>query len=211
MSRRSTVNAGTADRRQSILSAALGCFNELGIEATTIEQIRERAGCSIGSLYHHFRSKEGVASRLFVDGIADLNAGLIARLETCESAEAGVRACVEHYAEWVDAHPELARFLLHSRDINFSPEAKAELKAMYHNHFGAVFSWFGPFVLRGDMKQLPPETYIPIISGPIEDYARLWLSGRAHSPLSAVAGVFADAAWAAVAGGVTSGDARSSV
>ena len=199
---RKAVHAGTADRRQSILAAALACFNDSGIEATTIEQIRERAGCSIGSLYHHFRSKEGVASRLFVDGIAHLNAGLIVRLEACDSAEAGVRACVEHYAEWVDAHPELARFLLHSRDINFSPDAKVELKAMYHNHFGAVFSWFAPFVLRGEMKQLPPETYIPIISGPIEDYARLWLSGRAKSTPSAVADVFSDAAWAAVSGEV---------
>lgn len=204
MSRKATVNAGTPDRRQSILGAALACFTEAGIEATTIEQIRERAGCSIGSLYHHFRSKEGVASRLFVDGIADLNAGLIARLESCVTAEEGVRACVEHYAEWVDAHPELARFLLHSRDINFSPDAKVELKSMYHNHFGAVFSWFAPFVLRAEMKQLPPETYIPIISGPIEDYARLWLSGRAKSTPSAVADVFADAAWAAVAGDAVS-------
>lgn len=199
MSRMNT-HAATPDRRQSILSAALACFNEVGIEAATIEQIRERAGCSIGSLYHHFRSKEGVASHLFIDGIADLNAGLIARLELCEGAEASVRACVYHYAAWVESNIELARFLLHSRDINFSPDAKAELKGMYHNHFGAVFSWFGPFVLRGDMRQLPPETYIPLISGPIEDYARLWLSGRAKPPLSEVADVFADAAWASVAG-----------
>ena len=107
-------HAGSRDRRASILSAALACFNETGIEATTIEAIRERAGCSIGSLYHHFKSKEGLASRLFVDGIADLNAGLIVRLEACDGPEAGVRACVEHYAEWVDANTELARFLLHS-------------------------------------------------------------------------------------------------
>jgi AcrR family transcriptional regulator len=190
----------TPERRQAILSAALACFTEVGIEATTIEQIRARAHCSIGSLYHHFRSKEGVASQLFIDGIADLNAGLIRRLDECGTAEAGVRACVVHYADWVDANPELARFLLHSRDINFSPEARAQLKAMYHNHFGAVFSWFGVFVLRGEMKQLPPETYIPIISGPIEDYARLWLSGRARSPILEVADVFADAAWGAVRG-----------
>ena len=193
-------HAGSRDRRAAILSAALACFNETGIEATTIEAIRERAGCSIGSLYHHFKSKEGLASRLFVDGIADLNAGLIARLEACDGPEAGVRACVEHYAQWVDANLERARFLLHSRDINFSPDARAELKRMYHVHFGAVFSWFGPFVLRGAMKQLPPETYIPIISGPVEDYARLWLSGRARAPVSEMAPVFADAAWAAVAG-----------
>ncbi len=61
-----------------------------------------------------------------------------------------------------------------------------------------MFSWFAPFVATGRMKQLPPETYIPIISGPVEDYARLWLSGRARTPLAAVREVFADAAWGAV-------------
>ena len=58
---------------------------------------------------------------------------------------------------------ELARFLLHSRDINFSPEAKAELKAMYMNHFGAVFSWFGPFV--GNVKFIMTSNHIFSIKG----------------------------------------------
>jgi len=189
---------GTARRRQDILDAALACFTEQGIEATTIEQICTYGACSVGSLYHHFGSKEGVASQLFIAGIRDLNAGLIRRLERCDSAEAGVRGVVRHYVDWVTANRDLARFLLHSREINFAPEARTELKRIYHAHFGAVFSWFAPYVRAGEMKILPPETYIPIISGPVEDYARLWLSGRAHTPLADVREVFADAAWGGV-------------
>lgn len=192
---RRTASAG---RRQAILDAALHCFNATGIQATTIEQIRDESGCSIGSLYHHFGNKEGIASALFIDGIGDLNAGLLRRLEQCESAEEGVRSVVLHYADWVGQHVDMARFLVHSREISFAPEARARLKSIYLSHFGAVFTWFGRFVLRGEMKQLPPETYIPIISGPVEDYARLWLSGRTRTPLSEVAEVFADAAWNAV-------------
>ncbi|TVS16501.1 MAG: TetR/AcrR family transcriptional regulator [Gammaproteobacteria bacterium] len=198
MSRRGQPNVATGERRQVILAAALACFDEIGLAATTMEQIRDRARCSIGSLYHHFGSKEGVASALFIDGISDLNAGLLERLDHCGSAEDGVRTVVLHYGDWVTRQATLARFLLHSREIHFAPEAKAELKAIYQRHFGAVFSWFGRFVVRGEMKQLPPETYIPIISGPIEDYARLWLSGRTSTPLAEVAEVFADAAWNAV-------------
>ncbi len=198
MSRRGQPNVSTPERRQVILAAALACFDEFGVAATTVDQIRDQARCSIGSLYHHFGGKEGVASALFIEGISDLNAGLLLRLEACASAEEGVRTVVLHYADWVSRQPQLARFLLHSREIHFAPEAKSELKAIYQRHFGAVFSWFGRFVLRGEMKQLPPETYIPIISGPIEDYARLWLSGRTRTPLAEVAEVFAEAAWNAV-------------
>lgn len=207
MGRRGQSNLATPARRQGILNAALACFEEYGVAATTIEQIRDRAGCSIGSLYHHFGSKDGVASALFIDGIEDLNAGLLARLEVCSTAEQGVRACVLHYADWVIHHRPLARFMVQAREIHFAVEAKVELKAIYQRHFGAVFSWFGRFVLNGDMKQLPPETYIPIISGPIEDYARLWLSGRIRTPLADVAEVFAEAAWNAVRGQAGSGGA----
>lgn len=46
-----------ATRRREILDAALACFVENGLVATTIEEIRLAAGASIGSLYHHFASK----------------------------------------------------------------------------------------------------------------------------------------------------------
>jgi AcrR family transcriptional regulator len=196
---RARQHAATPARRQTILRAALTCFSEEGIDRVTVEQLCTRAGCSVGSLYHHFGSKEGVAGALFLECIGDLNAGLIERLEACGDAEAGVRACVEQYAEWVEANPERARFLIHYRDIQFTADDRRRLKQVYNEHFGAVFTWFARFVAEGSMKMLPPTTYIPIISGPIEDYTRAWLSGRTDRPPAAVKGVFADAAWAAMA------------
>lgn len=198
-SRRTGQHAATPARRQAILAAALACFAEEGIDRVTVESLCARAGCSVGSLYHHFGSKEGVAGALFLEGLQDLNAGLIQRLERCSGAEAGVRAVVEHYADWVEAHPEWARFLIGYRDIQFTARDRRVLRDIHQNHFGAVFSWFADFVAAGVMKNLPPDTYIPIISGPIEDYTRMWLSGRTATPPKAVKGVFADAAWAAVA------------
>lgn len=200
MGRRASVYAATPARRQEILDAALGCFTEHGIEATTIEQIRAAAGCSIGSLYHHFKSKEGVWRALFIQGISRLNADLIARLGTCASAEEGVRTVVSQYCDWVSAHPELARFLFHSRDIMSSSEARGQLRRVHREHLREVFMWFAPFVQRGEMKQLPVDTYVPIISGPIQDYVRQWLSGQLVALPCEVKDVFADAAWNGVRG-----------
>jgi hypothetical protein len=50
------------------------------------------------------------------------------------------------------------------------------------------------------MKRLPADTYVPIISGPIQDYALHWLSGQAMNSPAKVKNVFADAAWNAVRG-----------
>ena len=36
-------------RKDEILQAALACFTDFGVDATTIEMIRDRSGASIGS------------------------------------------------------------------------------------------------------------------------------------------------------------------
>ena len=41
-----------------IRDAALGCFAERGVKATTVRQIAERAGVSAGLVIHHFGSKD---------------------------------------------------------------------------------------------------------------------------------------------------------
>ena len=186
-------------RRRDVLGAALACFTEIGIEATTVRDIQRRARCSIGSIYHHFGSKEGIAEELFLDIIARLNAGMLRKIRAARGAASSVRAVVEYYCEWATRNRARARYL-HSRDIDFSAQARARLKTLHRVHIAAVFAWFTPFVERGEMRRIPPETYVPLISGPIQEYVRRWLSGdHARSPRS-VKSLFADAAWEAVRG-----------
>ena len=56
-------------RPQAILAAALDCFNQYGIEGTTIDMIRQQSNASVGSIYHHFGSKEDIAAALFIEGM----------------------------------------------------------------------------------------------------------------------------------------------
>jgi AcrR family transcriptional regulator len=190
--------SSTLARKHAILGAALDCFTRHGIQATTIEQLCGAAGCSTGSIYHHFRNKEGIASGLFIHGIRMLHADLLGGLYRCGSAEQSVKAVVLEYSDWVTAHPELARFLLHSRDIVFTDAARQQLRRIYHDHLLKITDWFTPFVLHGEIKLLPFETYVPIISGPIEDYARHWLAGQFSDSPVEVQHVFAEAAWQGV-------------
>ena len=192
-------SVATKARKASVLAAALDCFTRLGTDGTTIQDIQRQANCSIGSIYHHFGSKEGIAEELFLDGIARFNKGMVRQLKKCLDAEESVRAVVGYYCDWSTRHRELARYL-HSRDIDFSTEAKARLKRIHQDYIAAVFLWFAPFVEAGQMRQLPIDTYVPLISGPIQEYVRRWLSGHYSIGPKQVREVFADAAWNAVKG-----------
>ena len=89
---------------------------------------------------------------------------------------------------------------MNSRDIAFPPETKDQLREIHRDHIVEVFRWFGPYVRDGEMKALPIDTYVPIISGPIQDYTRYWLAGQVKESPAKVKSVFADAAWNAVRG-----------
>ena len=193
-----TERLSTTHRKRAILDAALMCFSELGVESTTIQHIQAAAGCSVGSLYHHFGSKEGVAEALWLDAIERFNTAMLRKLRAAEGGESAVRAVVTTYCAWTARHPRLAR-LLHSRDISFSAGAKEKQQALHEAYIRQVYEIFAPHVQAGVVAELPLHAYVPLISGPIEAYVRRWLSGDAPSPVK-VQELFADAAWNAVKG-----------
>lgn len=192
-------SAATRARKESVLEAALACFSEHGLENTTIQQIQARANCSIGSLYHHFGSKEGIAEELFLEGVGLLNRSMLERIRAANDGEESVHAVVAAYCEWSMENQRLARYL-HSRDIDFSPAARARLHKIHQAYIREIFTWFAPFVAKGEMRILPAETYVPLISGPIQEFVRRWLSGHHHTAPEEVRELFAEAAWNAVKG-----------
>lgn len=67
----------TTDRRQEILDAALTSFNEKGVAATTVDDVRRLSGASVGSLYHHFGGKDELAQELYVEILRDYQRGFL--------------------------------------------------------------------------------------------------------------------------------------
>ncbi|MGH0029405.1 MAG: TetR/AcrR family transcriptional regulator [Myxococcota bacterium] len=63
------VRTGQQSRSQrtqeSLLDAAAVLFGEKGIESTSVADVAARAGCSVGSVYHHFRDKKALAHAVF--------------------------------------------------------------------------------------------------------------------------------------------------
>jgi AcrR family transcriptional regulator len=185
---------GSASR---LLAAALEVFNETGVYAASIHDICARAGVSIGSAYHHFGSKQGLADALLVEGLRDNARALRARLQRCRDAEASVRALVGSLIDWIDAHLDWAHFIYTVADTprGGAPDRLGEFNAEYR---ALIDTRFGPYLRSGALRRLPPELYAPLILGPVHDYARRVLSGRARGPLAKHRKAFADSAWLAV-------------
>ncbi|RMF17424.1 MAG: TetR/AcrR family transcriptional regulator [Gammaproteobacteria bacterium] len=188
----------TSERRQAILDAALACFTEHGFEQTPIEMICERSGASVGSLYHHFGNKEGVGAALFVGGLKAYADVALAGLAERPDAEAGIRWLVTSYIEWVEAHPDLARFIFQSRGKVIRGEASQRLADMNRQQLAGYRDWLQPHMEAGRIRKLPFAVFHALVNGPAQDLVRNWLGGRLKGRPSDWSEVLADAAWRSV-------------
>src|SRR5215469_10508670 len=105
-----------APRRQAILDAALTCFLRSGVAGTTIDAIHRESGASVGSIYHFFGSKEGVAAELYLDTLRDYFDTYFAALRRSRSARGGIEGSVRAHLRWVATHEARARYLFHCRE-----------------------------------------------------------------------------------------------
>jgi AcrR family transcriptional regulator len=177
-------------RRDTILDAALHSFGATGEIA--IEDVKRRSGASVGSIYHHFGGKDGIAAALYVEILRGYQSGAARALRRDPDAETGVKALVRHHLRWVGRNPERARFLLQGGDVR--REVSDELRELNRNLSAVVEDWVGR---RPAIRPLPREVFYAAVIGPAQEVSRLWLAGRIPS-LRRLEDELADAAWRAV-------------
>ncbi len=171
-----------SDRRQDILQAALACFGEAGLESLSIDDVRQRCGASVGSIYHHFGSKEGVIAALFFDILHAQSRSLQARLDASDDVRSGIQALVLGYLDWVVANPLRARFLFQARTVVAGGPRAAELAEHARHRNQALLAWFAPRQQAGVLADLPCELMPSLVLGPVQSYCRAWLSGSTGLP-----------------------------
>lgn len=184
------------DRRERILEAALEAFAERGYAAATIADVRSRSGASVGSIYHRFGGKEGIAAELYVDCLRRYQQGVVAALRRARAAESGIKALVRHHLRWVERNPRRALFLLERRDAEAAAEDR--VRALNHETFAVVRSWLAPHVESGAIRSMPLELLYATVLGPCQEHTRQRLRGRSGVSLAEAERVLAEAAWGAV-------------
>lgn len=200
MPQRSIRKTKSSSRRRQIMEAALGCFTELGFSETTMEAIRLRSKASMGSIYHHFKSKEELAAVVYLEGLQNYQSGFIEGLTRCEKAREGVKAMVRYHLGWVEAHRDWARYLFNMRRADFMKVCEQDIKVLNSNFVKEVSNWMSPFIRQGDIRKMPPELYPSVLLGPCQEFAREWLSGALSTPIDSAKFQIAEAVWRSVKG-----------
>lgn len=98
------VRTGQQSRSQktqeSLLAAAAVLLAEKGVEATSVADVAARAGCSVGSVYHHFRDKKALLYAVFDRMSEELRATTRVALDPGRWAGATVADILRSYLEF---------------------------------------------------------------------------------------------------------------
>ena len=185
--------------RRSVLRHALALFNARGLEAATIDDLRRACGQSVGTIYHHFKNKEGVVAALYFAGFDDQSRAIALRLDGIDDGRTAVEALITAYADWISHHPGLAQFLFLAREaVAQGPHGPALLERL-QARYGPVDGLLAREGAAGRIRALPEELIPALVLGATESYARGWLAGRREGSPSSHAGLLAAAAWSSLA------------
>src|SRR5215213_27705 len=184
--------------RARILDSARDAFAERGLIAASIADVSATSRASVGSIYHHFEGKEGLAGAAYVAALRDFQGAFARAVTRSESAEDGVRRGVHAVLRWcLRDQPEAARFLLTAADAARGA-AEPELRAANREFFRAVLAWWDEGVDAGDLRALDLDLAHAIWLGPALEYCRLRLDGRTRIGPARAAAELAGAAWNAL-------------
>jgi TetR/AcrR family transcriptional regulator len=169
VTKKKTVAAAVPNKREAVLSAALGLFSRFGLHGTSVDQVAARAGVSKSNLLYYFANKE----ELYVSVLRELLEVWLAPLREF-SAEQDPQEAIRHY---------IRRKLVVSRD---SPEASRlfclemvqgapllrdeldrELRDIVERKSAVIRAWIG----AGRLAPVDPEHLIFMIWAATQHYA----------------------------------------
>lgn len=188
-------HTGTENRKKEIVKAALSCFIQTGTAAASIQDICKKAKASTGSIYHHFGSKEQLAAAVYLEGIADYQAGFISSLETSEDAESGIYGVIAYHLAWVEGNPDWARFIVRERHSPFMGDTEGELARLNGEFMSRVSHWFRRHIEAGSIKRLSPGLYQAILMGPVQEFVKNHMLGDKKPDVTRISKELGFSAW----------------
>lgn len=186
-------NAGAP---QQVLAAALTLFTQKGFFNTSVQDIGRTAGVSIGSIYHYFDDKQGIATALYEDLMKKLTEAIGEILEKETSAHDRCKAIVAMLFETTESSRETMEFMLYAKHREFIPDQKPVCSS---KPFEIMRSVVEEGMRRGEIIRMTPVVAATsVFGGPIRMITAR-IDGALEKPLPEYLDETWQCAWRAVA------------
>jgi AcrR family transcriptional regulator len=180
------------ERRTTIITAAIRAIEAHGPDALT-GQIAELAGVPRTHVYRHFDGKQALDLAVSRHVANEIGTSIRAGLATPGSARSVIGGAISQHLGWVEAHPNLYRFLAQhayavaTTGTPAADDAKAAFAAELTALLQRYLRWFG-------LETAPAERVIVGVVGMVDATAAWWLEHR-DVPRDEVTADLTDSVW----------------
>jgi AcrR family transcriptional regulator len=186
------------DTRTRLLDAALAVFEKHGFAGYTVHAVVAESGISLGSLYHHFGSMDGLSAALYRRCMAALLDAVGGSLDGVSTPRAAVIAIVRSYLAFTSHERTASMFIHSSPSERFLPLHAASIVADKAPRLERIAASLRPHVRSGAVVDLPEPLLEMLIIGPVAEIARRWLAGAPGIDLEEAARVVPERIWRSV-------------
>jgi AcrR family transcriptional regulator len=180
------------ERRAAIIAAAIAAIEEHGPDALT-GQIAEMAGVPRTHVYRHFDGKQALDLAVSRHVANQIGMSIRSGLATQGSARDVIRGAISQHLGWIEAHPNLYRFLAqHSYAVaTTGTPAADDAKAAFATELTALLEGY----LRAfALETAPAERVMVGVVGMVDATAAWWLEHR-DVPRDDLTAELADEVW----------------
>ncbi|MCE7999014.1 MAG: helix-turn-helix transcriptional regulator [Rhodobiaceae bacterium] len=166
------------------VAAAKRLFSERGYDAVSTAEIRQAAGMSNGSLFHHFENKEGIAVAVFVTLVRTYQAEIAEKLSPTHQAAEGIEAFIRAHNLWIERDPDGARILFNGHHPSWSDDALKKIRAENRTFGMALAEWKSNLEDKHLLQNWSLALILATLVGPTQVMCRAWLAGQSKVPPS---------------------------
>ncbi|MGW2016503.1 TetR/AcrR family transcriptional regulator [Streptomyces sp. NPDC001927] len=183
---------------ERLLAAALEVFATSGQAGFTVNAVTRASGVSLGSLYHHFGSFDGLAAALYGSCLQQTYTAALGAVDRARTAHTGIRAFVTTYLRFIRENPAVARYLHGSAYSSYLAVDADRARGVEPDHFPRVADHLKRWIDSGEIAPLPAPLLEVLIIGPVAVAAHRWLATPEDIDLNQATRILSDRIWASV-------------
>jgi TetR/AcrR family transcriptional regulator, repressor of fatR-cypB operon len=183
------------ETRQKVMEMARRLFVQKGYFNTSIPDIVEMSGMSIGSIYHHFGSKQELAKVLYDETLHAFVQEMIQRTAREKSIKNKLYVFVNFLYELCDEDPIRMEYMLFIKHTEIFPE---HIPICLSEPFQTVTAWIEEGIQIKEVIEGTPIILTSVFMGGVLKILELRLSGVLDKPLKDVLDETFQLAWKAI-------------
>lgn len=173
-------------KKDAIIEAATRLFAVKGFNETSTAEVAKEAGVAQGTLFYHFKTKEGIMLEVFHGIMETYQAGLEKAVKEAASGFEALEAILRFHFTYTETNSE--RFLVVLRDFPFyfaqsDPDNREQVRRKVQRTVGFLCEALEKGCRDGSIREVPVEETAHVLRGLMHGLVRQKLLGPLNIPV----------------------------